>query len=246
MNTKKLLLECGYTENQARTYLALLTSGSAPLSVVSRVSGIKRTSLYNFIDEMIERGLVHKVQRGKRWYYQAASPDSLISRQRDKLLALEDAAPTLREVATNAPKPAKVTYLEGATEMKSIVEEEINCAKEALYIWPAKDVVPTLGGVRYLTAMDKKRIAKGISVKSIHFKDKRVYLETGAASPKNLREVRFAPKDMKATMGVGIYDNGKVGFFSSKGESFGVLIESKEITELMRYLFRSLWERSEK
>jgi hypothetical protein len=43
---------------------------------------------------------------------------------------------------------------------------------------------------------------------------------------------------------MGIYDTGKVGFFSSKRESFGVLIESKELQELMTLLFRLFWAAS--
>jgi hypothetical protein len=42
-------------------------------------------------------------------------------------------------------------------------------------------------------------------------------------------------------MGVGIYDTGKVAFFSSPKENFGVLIESREIQELMTTLFQMFW-----
>jgi len=246
MAIKKLLMQCGFSDKQARTYLALLATGSSPLSVVARISGVKRTSLYNFMDEMIEQGLVHKVQRGKRWYFHAAPPDTLVARQRDRLSALEEGAVQLRELAAKSPRPARVTYLEGPAEVRRIVEEELACTREALYIWPAKDVVQMLGGTRYLTMMDKKRIAKGVTVRSVHFLDKRVFLETGAAGRRNLREVRYAPKDARISMGVGIYDNGKVGFFSSTGEAFGALIESQEITSLMKVLFESLWARCQK
>lgn len=246
MTLKQLLIQCGFSDKQARTYLALLASGSSPLSTIARISGVKRTSLYNFIDDMIAQGLVHKVLRGKRWYFDAAPPDMLVARQRERLTALEEGAAQLRELAEKSPRPARVTYLEGPAEVRRIIEEELRCKREALYIWPAKDVVQMLGGIRYLTMMDRKRIAKKVAVRSIHFPDKRVYLETGAAGSKNLREVRFAPRGSTITMGVGIYDSGRVGFFSSTGEGFGTLIESEEITKLMRALFESFWLRCQR
>jgi len=59
-----------------------------------------------------------------------------------------------------------------------------------------------------------------------------------------LREVRYAPPRLGSPMGVAIFDTGKVGFFSSKKESFKFLVESQECCLLMQMLFESLWKDS--
>ena len=53
--------------------------------------------------------------------------------------------------------------------------------------------------------------------------------------------MRWAPPAVDIKMGVGVYDTGKVAFFSSPKENFGVLIESREIQELMTTLFQMFW-----
>jgi sugar-specific transcriptional regulator TrmB len=243
MNQQQLLKQCGLTDKQAKTYIALLKLGSSTIAPVSRLSGVKRTSIYNFIDDLVELGIVGKVKKGLRWYYHAESPNKLLAIQKARYSALEEALPALNRLYTKRGVPPLVSYFEGPNEVRQIVAEELECSKEALYIWPASDSVPALGGVRYLTEMDRKRIRCGVAVRSIHFRDKQVNLATGSSGKRYLREVRFAPKGVDLEMGVGIYDTGRVGFFSSGGESFGTLIQSGELARLMRVLFEYFWVR---
>ena len=245
MKLLKLLADCGLTEKQARTYLALLELGSSTISPIARLAGVKRTSIYNFMESLIDLGVVGRVKKGGRWYYHAEPPDRLLQIQQARVQALEAALPGLRRAYQGRhPKPA-VTYFEGPHEVRNILREELSCKKEALYIWPAKDSVPMTGGVAYLTNLDRQRIERGVWVRSIHFRDKQVYLETGGVGKRFLREMRFAPPGIDITMGVGIYDCGTVGFFSSQGEGFGTLIQSEELCQVMRVLFRSFWARCE-
>jgi len=43
---------------------------------------------------------------------------------------------------------------------------------------------------------------------------------------------------------MGLYDSGKVGFFTSKKEGFGLLIESQELYQLMRSFYQLIWNDS--
>ena len=53
--------------------------------------------------------------------------------------------------------------------------------------------------------------------------------------------MRWAHPAIDIKMGLGIYDTGKVAFFSSPKENFVVLIESWEIQELLTSLFHMFW-----
>lgn len=245
MNLIALLGYCGLSDKEARTYLALLELGDSTIAPIARLAGVKRTSIYNFIESLVELGIVGRVKKGGRWYYHAEPPDRLLRIQQSRCEALETALPALRRsYEKKSPKPS-VTYFEGSSEVRNILREELSCRKEALYIWPARDSVPMTGGVAYLTNLDRKRIDRGVWVRSIHFRDKQVYLETGGAGKRFLREMRFAPRGVEITMGIGIYDSGAVGFFSSQGEGFGTLIRSQELCQVMRVLFYYFWARCE-
>jgi len=96
-----------------------------------------------------------------------------------------------------------------------------------------------------MAEIDKARMAKGVRIRCVRMHDPAENLfETSAHGTKYLREIRFAPEGTDYQMGVGIYDTGKVSFFSSKKEGFGILIESKELEKVMRGLFELLWEKS--
>ena len=54
------------------------------------------------------------------------------------------------------------------------------------------------------------------------------------------REVRVAPAEIQFSMGYWIYGN-KVAFLSSRKESFGYIIESAELAEMMLSQFEVIW-----
>jgi len=74
MIKEELLNEAGLSDKEAKAYLAILEMGSSTIKPISARAGIKRTSVYNFIDHLIELGLVSKSILRGRTYYQATSP----------------------------------------------------------------------------------------------------------------------------------------------------------------------------
>lgn len=60
------LEQFGIEEKQAKVYLATLELGQATVHELSEKSGIKRTSIYNFLEEMKNRGLLLEIElKGK-------------------------------------------------------------------------------------------------------------------------------------------------------------------------------------
>ena len=59
------------------------------------------------------------------------------------------------------------------------------------------------------------------------------------------REIRIAPKGVDFSMGYWIYKN-KVAFISSRKESFGFIIESKELVDMLLSQFEIIWKMSKK
>jgi len=246
MKYLSLLTATGLGDKQARCYLTLLELGELTVTELAKNSGIKRTSIYNFIEELQVRGLVSRIARSRRWYYRAEPPEKLFHSFLAQVNTFEQALPLLARAYDNKNLKPSVTYLEGAKQVRHIIKEELSCKKHAYYVWPARDVVSMVGGVKYLANLDRIRINKNIWVHSIHFRNKRVSFETSGIGPRYCREVRYAPASLDIKMGVGIYDSGKVGFFSSSGEGFGVLIKSNELYQLMKILFDFMWQHCSK
>ncbi|MEI6478271.1 MAG: helix-turn-helix domain-containing protein [bacterium] len=243
MDKESLLSEIGLSDKETKTYLAILELGSSTIKPIALRSGIKRTSIYNFIDRLVELGLITQTVVRGRTHYQALPPSHLADLQRERLHRVESILPELTSLFNlNSSKP-RMHYYEGPEQMKNIVREELSCTKEALYIWPSAESTEMIGGKRFMTDIDKQRIERGVRIRTIRMHDQTEHLfETSAHGTALLREVRFAPENENYKMGMGIYDTGNVSFFSSKEEGFGILIESKELSAMLRSLFELLWQ----
>ncbi|RIL06596.1 MAG: hypothetical protein DCC75_10745, partial [Proteobacteria bacterium] len=234
----------GLRTQEAKVYLALLELGATTIKPLAERSGVKRTSIYNFIDQMVQRGLVERsIVRG-RARYSPADPKKVVSRRQQQLKELEQSLPALMALFAGSSGKPRISYFEGAAEVANILWEETRCRKETLYIWPGGQTLDAIGGAEVMNAIDKERIARKVWVRTVRFRTRDVRYAYSRAGEKYLRELRWAPPQVQVSMAMGIYDTGKVGFFSSRRESFGVLIESSELRELMTVLFRLLWASS--
>lgn len=240
----KTLEEIGLSRNQSACYLAALELGSSTIGAISKKSGIKRTSIYNFINELVVEGYIEKVQIKGRNYYAACSPNKILDLKKQKLKLFEinlDKFNSIKDKSNSAPK---VKYFEGPKEVQNVIREEIYCKKEAYYIFPAKETITAIGGLEVMIKIDKERISRGVHISAIRLKKNDIKYSVSKHGKKYLRNLRFAPGSFDTEIGMGLYDTGKVGFFSSKKESYGLLIESRELYNLMYKFFKLLWNDS--
>lgn len=236
-----ILQKFGLTQAEASAYLAILELGTSTIKPIADRAGLKRTSIYNFIDKLISIGLVTRsIIRGRN-YFTATNPDKLIEIERLRLKELEENLPFFYSLYQQSPNKPRLNYVEGPEQIAELVREETRCKKQALYIWPGKSALESIGGEGVMNKIDKERIRKKIWVKTIRFKKNDKHYGLSVNSSKYYRDMRWAPPAVDIKMGVGIYDTGKVAFFSSPKENFGVLIESREIQELMTSLFQMFW-----
>ncbi|MEZ4754984.1 MAG: helix-turn-helix domain-containing protein [Bdellovibrionota bacterium] len=232
----------GLTDKESAVYLALLESGRSTVKPIADKAGVKRTSVYNFIDHLVELGVVNKsIIRGRK-YFEAVEPENLLEIAKRRLTELEKSIPELSQKKKESEKKIRVRYFEGPNEIKNIMFEEPKCNKEALYLFPSRNVIEMIGGQDFMDKIDRQRIANGISIKAIRFKKREQLFPTSGHGKKYLRELRFAPSFFDSSISVAVYDTGKVAMISSKEEGFGVIIESQELCKLMSSFYDLLWK----
>jgi sugar-specific transcriptional regulator TrmB len=244
MDKEDILKNLGLTDKEARTYLAILELGQGTIKPIADKAGIKRTSIYNFIDRLVNLGLITHTEINNRMHYQAVTPDRLLQLQKENLTILESALPEFMGLFNFSTKRAKIHYYQGPEQMRQIVWEETRCIKETRYIWTGKDILDVIGGPKFMVEVDRQRIKNGIFIKTIRFREKEAPYTFSSAGTKNLRQLRYAPPGINIPMTMGIYDTGKVGFLSTKNEGFGILIESQEFMQTMLAFHQLLWEKS--
>jgi sugar-specific transcriptional regulator TrmB len=87
--TKNALLAIGLTVKESSLYLTLLKNGKMSVSQMSAHTGLKRTTLYSYLETLMSYDLLKKVVIGKRIGYSVKHPRALLEYLRNERAQLE-------------------------------------------------------------------------------------------------------------------------------------------------------------
>ncbi len=94
------LQQLGFTEYEARAYVALLRQSPQNGYELARNSGLPRANVYSVLEKLEERGAVVRLEETNSVRYAPVSPEELIQRLENKLQgSLKEAHVSLNEVA---------------------------------------------------------------------------------------------------------------------------------------------------
>lgn len=79
------LKKLGFTENEAKVYVCLLTLNEATARQIHEFTNVPRPKIYSVLERMEEKGYV-KIRRGSPAYFRCTNPEQLTSRLRDEFL----------------------------------------------------------------------------------------------------------------------------------------------------------------
>jgi len=243
-----VLTKIGLSAKEAKVYLAALELGKASIQDIAKKAGINRTTTYVMITELEKRGLVNPLKVGKRNYFAAQSPDTILDILKkekqeieNKEREIKEILPELKSVYNVAPGKPKIQFYEGEAMFEKIAEDILGSgAKEILEIYNA-DLLPKTFSILEKTGFDKKRKELGIKSKSIYTRSAGRF-----KNPLELTEELFIEQEkFPFWSNIFIYAN-RIGIASLKGDMMGVIIESEEISETMKSLFKLAWEGKKK
>ena len=92
------LHELGFTPQQARLYVAGLQRGASLMKPLASCAGVKRSTAYYAIEELLRRGFFSAKKIGKRTYYTAAAPEQLKKMSLQRLRFVEKISPALKRL----------------------------------------------------------------------------------------------------------------------------------------------------
>lgn len=94
----KDLVKFGFTLPQARLYLAGLMWGHGLMAQLARTAGVRRSTAYYLMQELLRRGFFQRKKIGKRHYYFAATPKRLLAMTRERERLVKKIIPHLTKV----------------------------------------------------------------------------------------------------------------------------------------------------
>lgn len=115
------LNEIGLNNNEAIIYSELLASGPTPISLLAKTSGIKRGTVYNTIESLSEKGLVHHEIAGTKKLIAAQSPDQLGLMVAKQKQLFETVLPRLQALhTTSRPSESLIKQFHGIQSIRSV------------------------------------------------------------------------------------------------------------------------------
>lgn len=129
MDEKQILEELGLSKGEAKVYLALLKLGPSNVSKITKITEQHRTTIYDFLEHLLKKGLVSYVIKNKTKYYKIADPDKLIEMLKEKESHLTEVLPRLRELAEISKEEISVEVYSGIEGFKSILNDVIKTGK---------------------------------------------------------------------------------------------------------------------
>lgn len=233
------LKQIGLSENQAKIYLACLELGETSIKDIALKSGVKRTSIYDFIDEMINSGIIKQTIIGKKKKFVATDPEELRLLLKKREFLLEQILPDLKFLDNvNGSKP-KVWFYNGIEGLKKAYEDLLNYKNTLVCGWASEDLVKLLGE-EWIAVYVKKRVSQNIEEKMIYplGEVSKKYLEK---DKEHLRKSKIIDADKyKFDIEINIYNN-RISMVSAK-DKMAVIIESKPIVNTYKTIFQICWD----
>lgn len=250
----KKLAFLGLKEDETKTFLFLIENGRQTAGNIAKKTGLSRPSLYGFLKNLQEKGLVIESRKDGIKIFSVAQQDKINLVMDEKIKEISNTKQAIENVFTEIEKGMKPSTMprfqifEGKEEMKNIPRDLLlyRNIKGKSY-WPIKDMFKSLGE-SFFEEFNKERVRRGIYIDAIWPENQVVsmddypFMGTGG---KFIREIRIAPKDINFSMGYWIYEN-KVSFVSSQKDNFGFIIESKEFADMISSQFDVVWKLSKK
>ncbi len=153
-NLVQELTHIGFTEYEARVYLALLREHPATGYQISKLSGVPRSMAYESLARLASRGAVLKSSSGKTTTYRPLPPDVLLARLRDEHSARERMLSEGMEQLYHAKSEEALWSIDGHAAVLAYAANMIREAStEIMLVLPDRDVPDLEDDLR--TAFDR-------------------------------------------------------------------------------------------
>lgn len=248
-NIKDILAGINIPYPAQKVYVSLLEKGKASARTLSLRTGITRTSVYDQIKVLRDKGLVVELFIGGTTFFEindVRKLSSLLNDQVEKLTSQKEFLAKNLHSLINRSKTSqpKVKFFEGRDGVQQLLRDLLWYENISLCLyWPYNEMLNFLGK-DFLQWFSERRAKRKISVKTIwgnHAKTKNhIFIDDGKDVQRRYMNEKSLPE-----MGYMIYDN-KVAFISSQKESFGFIVESSEFVALQKMQFNVLWKTAKK
>ncbi|MDD5464052.1 MAG: helix-turn-helix domain-containing protein [Candidatus Moranbacteria bacterium] len=254
--TLEIIQNAGLSEKGALVYFALLELGGAFPSQIAKHTKLKRSTVYEVLDDLAIKGLISEFKKRNKYFYSIEHPKRLvhfsqrsIAKAEEQYQKLQEFLPGLEGMYAGITNKPKVSYFEGTDGVMEIYEDHISGKQkyEMVGFVNIAEIMQFLPQKKYHEYVQVKE-KLGITTRGIlpDTQADRAYKKTAyeSASKKILPQVRFIAKEEFPWKGdITIYSNNKVSIISfAEQKVSGIIIESETTHKMMHMIFELAWK----
>lgn len=240
----------GLKEDEAKVYLCLLETGAKPVGALSKIIGIKRPTLYVYLEHLELVGLISQgIQSGVKIFIPEPAEkirhlyERKIQDFQKQQKSLDTIIPELEKLSGLTMFRPKLQFFEGKDGIQSALLDHLSypgCTIKAFWSIRATLEVTSPDFFHYLNI---ERIRKDMYHEVIWPANQTIEVKKFpflGVGPEFKREIRVAPEGIESSMGYWIYSN-RILFSSSRAESYSFIIESAELVQMMLAQHKGIW-----
>ncbi|HLD25332.1 MAG TPA: helix-turn-helix domain-containing protein [Patescibacteria group bacterium] len=254
LSLEEHLVRFGLTKEEASLYLAL--SGKLPHTALelTRLLRLPRTTMYDHLTNLIEKGFVERIIRYKSQQFRAYPIDILthaIDQQKTRLETLASSFEFLKSHIHEHGVPAttQVRYYHGATGIRQMMWNTLAAQKEHIgySVMGRLEIVGATFLRRFLGELDRRHLLDRVIINPK--KETLVYATDGILSIREkkvaLEKIRVIPTTtLRITGDTTIYNNIFAVMYWKQKEIVEVEIENPELVSMQKSIFENLWRLS--
>lgn len=244
------LLEFGLSQTETRIYLFLLNKEPQSVVEISQNLHLPRTSIYDNVLKLIEKGLLEKHILYKTQKFSAfpiTILESLIDKQKSRMEKLQEEYAFLERNLMPGLLPIAVTqvrYYHGAQGFMQMMWNALSADKETTGYseFGRADIVGQKFLEKWMEEMVKRKIKDRVITNPTI--DITSYLTSNAQKKRDLFQyTRFVDKSQLYISGdTTVYNNIFAVAYWKQGEVVGVEIENPELVKTQKSIFEQMWK----
>lgn len=231
----------GFSKKEIKIYLTILQLGNTTANEISKKSQINRSTTYDILKSLIEKGICSKTTIEKTSHYQVITPEKLIDDLEEKKQKIKDALAEFKIIQKTTTTKPQIKIFEGKSGFKTILTDVLNTNKPIQVISTSKvfDVL-MYEFPHYIEERKKKRIfAQVIQEESKQTK------QLQKKDSQELRETRSL-KNFNTDSMIWIYGNKVSTIKLIKNEIICINIMDETLAKDQKAIFEILWNNSKK
>lgn len=245
------LQEIGFSQSEAKIYTELLKIGPQAVSVIAKRLSMNRTTAYSILNSLEKKGVVSSYINKNVKFFSANDPNCFVAYLDRKCQIFKyhrsqflNMVPQFREIVEKYDfKKPIISYFEGKEGVKHVIYDSITVQNELRsYVSINKDVESELKD--FLIEYKNIRINKKIPLKAIVPDAINIREFFNNNYNDNMTEILYvSPRILNGLFEgeMNIYDDKVCIINLSKGDEYGVVIQSKEIANMHKIIFDVAW-----